>query len=162
MEDQALEKEREELIAKAAKKGIDQEAAEQMSTDQLRALYGRPAENNNPGTEKKAEPKALADMSLEDLEGMSDKALKKLCKAEDMVTDGVKGERFNRLYAKRFGLTSRYIGADTRCQFCAEKVRVRNTAKEQQADGRILVTRSMKCVGRHHHIYPLSQFEGKK
>lgn len=159
MEDQALIKEREELIAKAVEKGLAQDVAEQMDIEKLRADYGEPATETNT---KKAEPKELADMSLEDLERLSDKALKKLCKAEDMTTDGKKEERFNRLYAKRFGLTKRYIGAETRCQFCGEAVRVKGTVKEPQADGRVLVTRSIKCVGKHHHTYPLSQFEGKK
>ncbi len=153
MENETITEDRKKLMEAVVKTGVSLGAAEAMSDEQLQRVLGVP---------KKPKPKALADMSLEDLEGMSDKALKKLCKEEDMVTDGKKEERFNRLYAKRFSLTKRYIGAETCCQFCGEKVRVKNTAKEQQADGRILVTRSMKCVGRHHHTYSLSQFEGRK
>lgn len=111
--------------------------------------------------QEEIDKKGFMDMSLEMLSGLSDKALKKLCKSEGMTTDDGKLDRFNRLYAKRFGRTKRYIGTDTRCQFCGVPILVKGTVKEPQADGRVLVTRSVKCVGKHHHIYPLAQFEGK-
>ncbi len=158
MEDQTTNEnaEREKLVAAAVEKGLAQDVAEQMDIEQLRSDYGEPATEKTP-----PEPADLMDMSLEQLSAMSDKALKKLCKAEEMTTDGAKEDRFNRLYAKRFGLTSRYIGQETRCQFCGQAVQVKGTVREPQADGRVLITRSMKCVGQHKHIYPLSQFEGK-
>ena len=100
---------------------------------------------------------SLADISLGELKRMPAKGLRSLCKAEEMTTDGKKKELFDRLCAKKFGRTKRYVGKETRCAFCGKGVMVKSTKSETINDGRTLVIRNIKCRGRNSHTYPLKE-----
>ena len=57
----------------------------------------------------------------------------------------------------------RFLGGGTaKCEVCNLPAQVKSTKKTEMPDGRTLVTRQMKCTGRHGHTYPLKEIVGKK
>lgn len=122
--------------------------------EDVKSVEGAAAEKTESAAGKKTE---FMDLTLAEIKRMDAKQLKKLCKEQGMATDGKREEFLNRVLAKRFGRTNRYVGAETRCQICAAEVRVTGTRTEAQGDGRSLVVRSIKCKGKHIHTYPLKE-----
>ena len=81
--------------------------------------------------------------------------LRKICSAEGLKTAGKKGELIERIILARSGRSDRYISTLTKCKYCGEGVRVTGTDRKIIKDGRVLLTRYIKCNGARRHTYPL-------
>ncbi len=99
----------------------------------------------------------LSDVSLEGINKMKVAKLRQLCKTEGLKIGGSKNELAERLRIRKTGRSDRYIGQDTRCIICSEKVKVICIARSDMDDGRTLVTRTVRCSGKNKHTYPLKE-----
>lgn len=71
--------------------------------------------------------------------------------------DGGDKERLvKRIILKKFGQSKKYIPGLTACQVCGEEVRVKGQSRDVE-DGQMIVTRTVKCTGKHAHTYPLKE-----
>ena len=125
--------------------------------------------NTNPEMEAKAKTEAeakekkrstpevkFADIGVDEIEDLSAKDLKRLCREESLSTDGKKEDMSARLIIQKGGITDRYAGQLTRCKVCRAPVRVTGTNNKPTASGTV-VTRQIKCRGKHCHTYPLAE-----
>jgi len=104
----------------------------------------------------------LADIEAGQIETLKVEHLRKLCKVEGIKISGKKGELVKRLLLKKSGQSTSYTGQLTKCRICGSPVRVTGTNRKTLGDGRILVTRQIRCAGRHKHTYPLKEIvDGK-
>jgi len=56
------------------------------------------------------------------------------------------------------GVTNRFVGAGMdKCCICGLKAHVVKVQKEEMEDGRMLITRQIKCTGKHRHTYPMKE-----
>jgi len=102
-------------------------------------------------------------MDAEEIAASSINVLRALCKAERLKAGGGKKDLAARLVAKKHGITDKYVGPPlTRCKVCKEQVTVRRTIREPMEDGRVRVTRHVRCRGRHGHSYKLVEVVGEK
>lgn len=105
-------------------------------------------------------PVSLATVEVEGLGGMNMAALQAICKAEGLTVAGKKDDLIKRLKIAKDGRTDRHVNAGTKCRICGMPTVVQGTHKAKMADGRTMVTRKMKCTGKHRHTYPLKKIEG--
>ncbi len=88
--------------------------------------------------------------------------LRQMCKDEGLAALGNKAELVKRLSIKKFGPSDTHEPARTKCKFCSAQVRVTGTHRDKMKDGRTMVTRQVRCAGRHRHSYPLKNIVGEK
>lgn len=112
---------------------------------------GPPQETGDQGEETKP----LAELSDDDIKNMKKIPLQALCRKEQLSPSGNKDELVDRLMLKKYGRSDRYYNTMTKCRICSSAVSVNGKKTEPMKDGRILVTRQIKCKGKHHHTYPL-------
>jgi len=87
--------------------------------------------------------------------------LQTLCKQRGLSGFGKKAELIKRLTIVKEGHIDRHVHGRTKCRVCAAQTMVTGTTRATMPDGRVLVTRKMKCIGKHRHTYPLKSIEGK-
>jgi len=83
--------------------------------------------------------------------------LRSLCKIAGLATAGKKAELIDRLHAHTAGQSDRWVGKLTACKVCGARVMVSRTITQSLDDNRTLVTRYVRCQGRHRHTYPLKE-----
>jgi len=86
--------------------------------------------------------------------------LKSMCKQQGLSGAGKKVDLIKRLTIAKEGNMAKHVHGRTKCRICGERTAVMGTSRKKMSDGRILVTRQMRCVGKHHHTYPLKMIEG--
>ena len=96
-------------------------------------------------------------IGVDELKKLNKKRLAAICKKEGLPSSGTKDELINRLIAKRFGTSRRYVGPLTTCKVCGAGVFVKSTEQNPLGDGRMMVTRHIKCKGKNAHRYPLKE-----
>ena len=102
-------------------------------------------------------------MDVNELKELKMNPLRKLCKDVGLLASGKKKELLDRLILKKQGVSERFVGSLTICHICSAKVRIRNTSRREMEDGRVMVTRTVRCLGKHNHTYPLKEvIESKK
>lgn len=102
---------------------------------------------------------ALKEITIEQLKKFNTNELRHLCKKERLETVGPKQVLFKRLLVQKTGRSDKFTPARTKCVICFEPVKVVRTQRKELADGCILVTRQVRCTGRHRHTYPLKEIE---
>ncbi len=90
-----------------------------------------------------------------EIEAMTGKDLAELCEDQGLAKKGNKKTLIGRIFLKKYGRGNKYVGLMTKCKVCGAKVRVTGTKKESMDDGRTMVTRGIKCYGKHAHTYTL-------
>jgi len=63
---------------------------------------------------------------------------------------------------KRPGTTKTHTNGRTDCQVCGSPALVKKKVEEEMDDGRTLITRSMRCTGKHRHSYPLKEIVDRR
>jgi len=101
--------------------------------------------------------KRLDEMTILDLKKMGVDKLRGCCKKEKVSAKGDKDDLIERLRPKVRRITKQYIEGVTVCGYCGADIGVRGTSKEPLANGRVRVTRQIKCRGKHGHKYPLTE-----
>jgi len=118
------------------------------------------------GQEEQATAVGLEEIAAKDLPEMTVRQLQELARAEGVPADGNKAELVKRLAAHKQGRSDRHMHGQTICQIagCGERMRVMHTERQDMGDGRVLITRQMRCMGRRRHTYPLTEIvsAGKK
>ena len=100
----------------------------------------------------------LASVSIAEIEAMTVGELKELSKISALPVTGKRGELIKQLKVKKIGRADRYAGpGQTKCCVCDAAVTVKGTTRATLDDGRILITRSVRCQGKHKHTYPLKE-----
>jgi len=99
----------------------------------------------------------LSDVKAGDIGEMKMNQLRELCRIEEMKVGGSKKELIDRLLIKKTGRSDRYAGQQTCCRICGARVIVKGTDSKTLDDGRTVVTRNIRCLGRHKHTYPLKE-----
>ena len=99
----------------------------------------------------------LAEIKTEELPKMKVAELRELCKAEGLSSSGIKKELLKRLLTKKLGRSDRFVGDLTKCRYCGSLVRVIGTDTKVISDEKTLVTRSVRCSGKHRHAYQLKE-----
>ena len=99
----------------------------------------------------------LSNVSLEEINKMKMAELRQLCKAEGLKIGGPKNELQQRLRIRKTGRSDRYVGQETRCAICGERIKVTCTISTVMDDGRTLITRTVRCSGKNKHTYPLKE-----
>ena len=95
------------------------------------------------------ETKTLNDLSIRELQSRA--------KAAGLGTSRSKAALIERLEAIPAVRVTHHVHGTTLCRICRAKTKVTNTKKHTMADGRSLITRQMRCVGKHRHTYPLRE-----
>ena len=115
-----------------------------------------------PVKKAKTEPKALKLENFTDpqLKELSHRDLIELSKNEEISWNHSAEQLVANLICKKHGQSQKYICRRTICKFCGAPIRVMGTQRKTMEDGRVLVTRSVKCIGRHRHSYPLKEIIG--
>lgn len=127
-----------------------------------------PNENNQPpasgsdgqqgsGGGPNDEESLLPELTNQNIEALTVKELRELCVLEQLPVSGNKSDLTRRLLLKKNGEPKRFAGAATKCRICGAEVSVTGTKTKQTKDGRRLVTRMIKCKGKHRHTYPLKE-----
>jgi membrane-bound inhibitor of C-type lysozyme len=84
--------------------------------------------------------------------------LRKMCQAKGLPADGTKKELVKRLTVATTASTNKFTGNGTlKCQICNLAVKIVNTKRKTLQDGRVLVTRQVKCTGKHGHTYSVPE-----
>jgi len=84
--------------------------------------------------------------------------LRRMCREKGLPTGGTKKELSQRLLTEATAGTDRFAGAGTlKCKVCSLTVKVTSTQKTTLEDGRTLITRQVKCTGKHGHTYSLPE-----
>lgn len=128
----------------------------------------------------------LMAMTYAEFKKLTPEQIRGFCKKiEGLSAGGTEKERFDSIYAKRFGFTTAYVGEHTRCNICHAELKVKRTFKqtyEKDSDGKLCMvennqrytkptprsglkkekpkifgpaTYTVKCKGRHQHTYEL-------
>jgi len=97
------------------------------------------------------ERKSALEPIPEDLGSLGAGQIARLARAYGLPTSGTKSEVIRRLTAARSGGVAGYVPGQTLCSICREPCKVTSTDRSRMADGRLLVTRYLRCTGRHHH-----------
>ncbi len=95
----------------------------------------------------------LADVTLEALGELHKPALVDLAAAEGLARSGTKAQLLARLRDAKCGGAAGYVPGKTLCRFCGAATRVRGTQRISMADGRVMVSRSLRCAGAKPHSY---------
>ena len=104
--------------------------------------------------EKPIDLKTIEDSEIEE---MKSKDLAELCADQGLKKKGDKKTLIGRIFLKKYGRGSKYVGLMTKCKVCGAKVRVTSTKTQPMEDGRTMITRGIKCYGRHCHTYTLKE-----
>ena len=83
--------------------------------------------------------------------------LRTACKENSLPAGGGKKDLRGRLRRHLFGSSEQHTPAMTKCRICGARASVAGTRKRRMADGRLMVTRQMRCHGKHRHSYPLPE-----
>lgn len=118
------------------------------------------------GTEAQNQYPPLAEISTEGLGKRTKAYLAGLCRSAGLPDDGLKAELIERLTGAKEsrvpGLRpgdAGHVHGRTRCRYCGAGVRVMRTARQELEDDRTLITRYVRCNGRHQHSYPIKEIE---
>ena len=99
----------------------------------------------------------LKEVTIDQLAKLNINELRHLCKEEGLETGGEKGVLLKRLIVQKTGRSDRFISTKTRCKICCEPAKVVSTRRRELSNGRILMTRQLRCTGKHRHTYPLKE-----
>jgi len=86
-----------------------------------------------------------------------DKAINQVKGTNIAQIDGASvGVIAGRVKGKVKDIAQRFIGGGMlKCAICSQPARVMKTEKEKLEDGRMLITRQVRCTGKNRHTYPL-------
>ena len=138
-------------IMSAAEKAAQLDATVRAATDPPDAGQQPNANSQQP------KAKRLDEMTILDLQKMDVNKLRGRCKAAGLSGKGAKDALIERLRPRVRRITRRYIEGVTTCAYCPADIMVTGTDKQPMADGRVMVTRQIKCKGKHNHKYPLKE-----
>ena len=99
----------------------------------------------------------LKEVTIDQLAELNINELRNLCKEEGLEIGGKRTDLFKRLFVQKTGRSDTFSPANTRCRICSNPVKVMGTQKRQLTDGRTLITRQIRCTGKHRHTYPLKE-----
>lgn len=99
----------------------------------------------------------LKEVTIDQLAKLKINEMRRLCEEEGLETGGKKTDLFKRLFVQKTGRSDTFSPANTKCKICSEPVKVTRTQRQQLTDGRILVTRQVRCTGKHRHTYRLKE-----
>ena len=99
----------------------------------------------------------LKEVTIDQLAKLNLNELRHLCKEEGLEIGGKKMDLFKRLFVQKTGRSDTFSPANTKCKICNEPIKVMGTQKRQLSGGRILITRQIRCTGKHRHTYPLKE-----
>jgi len=105
---------------------------------------------------------AMGGHSLAELGRKTVPELQTLAQAAGLGTGGRKGDLLARLRAAKSGGAAGYVPGKTLCTVCKAPTDVKGTKTEEMEDGRILVTRYLRCRGKHRHSYPQREIQDQK
>ena len=114
-------------------------------------------EKTNEETQQTGTAESLGDIDIDELKKLGKKQLAAICRIEELPCSGKKSDLLNQLIAKKCGRSRRYVGSLTTCKVCGAPVSVKSTQKEPMEDGRVIVIRQIKCLGKNAHRYPLKE-----
>ena len=114
------------------------------------------------GTEAQAKYPPLAEIAIETLGRKTKAYLAGLCRSEGLPEAGLKSELIERLTAAKHGGAAGYVPGKTLCRYCGAPVKVTKTVPQEMGDGRILITRQLRCEGRNRHSYPVKEIRAAK
>ena len=98
-----------------------------------------------------------ADIAIAD-----DNTLRRWSISADLGADGKSAdirERLLETLTQAAGEPGKHTHGRTPCGICRKPAKVVGTKRTKMPDGRTLVTRTMKCSGKHKHTYPLKNIE---
>ena len=113
-------------------------------------------EKKNPDDQTN-EPIDLTKIEDADIKSMNAADLAEFCGDQGLKKKGRKEELIARLMTKKYGQSGRYIQGLTKCRFCQADVVVTGTKKQPDGEGKTMITRQIKCRGKHSHRYPLKE-----
>ncbi|HUW18257.1 MAG TPA: hypothetical protein VMW16_03060 [Sedimentisphaerales bacterium] len=99
----------------------------------------------------------LKEVTIDQLAKLKINELRHLCEEEGLETGGKRMDLFKRLFVQKTGRSDTFSPANTKCRICNEPVKVTGTQRRQLTEGRTLVTRQIRCTGKHRHTYPLKE-----
>jgi len=99
----------------------------------------------------------LDDVKAGDIGTMKTNQLRELCRIEGLKVGGSKKELIDRLLVKKTGVNDKYAGRLTSCRVCGARVIVKGTDSRTLDDGRTLVVRNVRCLGKNKHTYPIKE-----
>lgn len=117
---------------------------------------GQKPPEETPEPPKPEEPKLPG---REQLKKLKKSELQEWCKKMGHSTAGKKPELINRLCGKPVGYINNFVPAKMLCRYCRAKATVRRTVRATLGDGRVLVTRHLRCQGKNIHRYALKKIE---
>jgi len=95
---------------------------------------------------------------IEEIKDLNVNELKAECRAEKLPTTGDKQTLAKRVKVNKMGSATKFTGGGmVKCKICNMPAGVRKVIRKKMDDGRIMVTRQIRCTGRHGHTYPLSE-----
>jgi hypothetical protein len=102
-----------------------------------------------------AEAQRLLDaIPADELEAMKVPQLRALATADGLSGGGKREELIRRLIDRQIALRmnagGRYVAGKTLCPVCRSPMYVRGTVTEPMADGRVMITRKLRCQKRGH------------
>ncbi len=105
--------------------------------------------------------------SSAELAALGFKELRAVAKEAGLPANGGKEELIARLIAgppeqSKSPVPATFEPGEMKCHICDAQADVIATSKEPMSDGRILVTRTMRCRGRHRHRWPHKQTRAAK
>ena len=99
----------------------------------------------------------MGNVTINDLDSMRYVDLQIVCKEHKLPYMGKKADLIKRLTVKLAGKADKYTGQLTKCKICGMPVSIISTTTKKMANGKILVARQVRCLGRHRHTYPLKE-----
>lgn len=99
-------------------------------------------------------------LSLHVLENLASQAKLKIRSKDkkDILKRLVEYVQKNEIQEEPGTVTGHYAGRNTRCKFCFFPIIVNGTQKTKlQEEGKVLITRFIKCIGPGNHKYPLKE-----
>ena len=121
-------------------------------------------QGNGPDGSSETKTKTIEDLKKIDdnsIKEMKVDEMKSLCKRFDLPQKGNKKTLLETIFLAMYGYSDTYVRLMTVCKICNAGVKVLSTKKgEPMEDGRVMVTRQLKCIGKRHHTYPLKNIIG--
>ncbi len=113
--------------------------------------------DTTPETETTPELDTSKTFEKAELNDLTVTSLKEICIVRRVSAAGKKAELVDRIMKSQGAITDRWVQGLTVCKVCRQKVTVRKTSKSPLSEGRTLITRNVRCTGRHRHRYPLKE-----